>query len=120
MNVYLASGFHQRQELRKLAAQLKERDYNVCSTWIWVDTRPERGDEVWDLFAKQIATSNILDLSMADILIVDGNGISETNHGGVAFETGFCFSRGKPVFLIGPKGNTFHWLDAVIEVKDYE
>jgi nucleoside 2-deoxyribosyltransferase len=109
-NVYLASGFRQRNELRKLAIMLEEKNITTCSSWIWIDKRPDRTDQDWNQFAPKIAIKNLADLLSADILVLDTNGIAPDNNGGCHFETGFMLAREKPIYIIGQRGNTFHWL----------
>jgi len=116
---YLASGFRQRSKFRELAKELSKLKIETCSSWIWVKDRPGRSTKDWDFFADKIASKNIIDLTLADILIVDTEGIAQSNHGGTHFETGFMFARHKPVFIVGERGNTFHWL-LTPPFKDYE
>ena len=117
--VYLASGFRARYRFRDFANFLKPHGIEVCSSWIWVEERPDREAADWDYFAGNIAKQNYLDLLAADCLVVDTECIAYGNHGGVHFETGFMYAKGKPIILIGERGNTFHWLPEIDVVKTY-
>lgn len=119
-NVYLASGFHWREHLRLLAQKLIMRNYRICSSWVWLEERPIRVDPKYDEFAYRIANSNVIDLLIADILIVDARGIAPDNSGGVHFELGFAIAKNIEVYLIGNRTNTFHWLDDVKRVDSEE
>lgn len=119
-NVYLASGFHWRENLRELAHKLIEKKYTICSSWIWLEERPLREDTNWDKFASDIAHINYVDLLIANIIVVDARGIKSDNKGGAHTELGFGLGKGIPVFLIGPKGNTFHWLSRITKVESEE
>jgi nucleoside 2-deoxyribosyltransferase len=110
MKAYLASGFRQRKQLRILAEQLNKLKIQVCSSWIWLESRPERNEDNWHYFAEKIAGTNLIDLTQADILILDTNGIADSNHGGCHFETGFMFARHKKIYIVGERNNTFHWV----------
>lgn len=122
--MYLASGFHQRRQLRELAKSIQQlkayAPYEICSSWIWVEGRPERGQPDWDEFAREIAYKNIIDLETADILIVDAMGIAADNNGGVHTELGYCLARSIPIFLVGQRGNTFHWMPNIRQVNSYK
>lgn len=120
MKIYLASGFHRRHTLRKMAARLKERGHEVVSSWIWIDERPGRGTPLFENWALRIAEQNVAELQQADAIIVDGWGISETNHGGVHTELGFALGTGQALFLVGPRGNTFHWHPRIVHFQDWE
>lgn len=118
--LYLASGFNRRYHLRKLRLELEEKGYFVVSRWIFYDSRPNRGSQEWESFAVNVAQQNMEDLLDADILIVDTEGIRTTNNGGVHTELGFFLATGKPIYLIGKRGNTFHWLPQVMQVDSYQ
>lgn len=113
MNVYLASGFHHRVKLRSMAYDLLLKGHTPVSRWIWIEERPERTDRYYHVFATKIAQDNLKDLEAADVLVIDADGISESNHGGVHTELGYFLAKGKPIYLIGRRSNTFHWADAV-------
>lgn len=110
MKIYLASGFHHRETLRTAARFLDGAGHKVVSRWIWIDERPERDGADWDNFAQEIAFRNLEDLADAEVLIIDAHGIAPDNNGGVSTELGYFLALGKPIFLLGPKRNTFQWL----------
>jgi len=120
VKIYLASGFHHRYVLRRVAAKLTARGHEVVSSWIWIDERPERGSMAYMEFAKEVAAVNLVDLKKADTIIVDGHGIREGNHGGVHTELGFALGAGMAVFLVGPRSNTFHWLPEISQFPSWE
>ncbi len=120
MKIYLASGFHHRQVLRRVAAKLEARGHEVVSSWIWIDERPERESMAYFEFAKEVAAVNLVDLKTADAIIVDGDGIREGNHGGVHTELGFALGSGMSIFLVGPRSNTFHWLPEISQFPSWE
>lgn len=118
MKIYLASGFNWRHNFRALAKNIEAKGHTVTSSWIYIDERPERNHPFWDEFAKAIAASNLIDLIRSDALVVDSRGIRPDNNGGTHSELGFALARGWPIYLIGPKGNTFHWSEGITQVDD--
>lgn len=120
MKFYLASGFHQREFLRTLAAKLQGEGHEVCSNWIWINERPERDEPGWKTFASKIAHQNMIDLYRSDALIIDAHGVSTDNNGGSHSELGFMLARGRPVILIGELTNTFSYASDVVRVKSYD
>lgn len=120
MKIYLASGFNRRSELRELANKLESIGHLVVSEWIWLDRRAERGSDNWDDFAKEIARSNVKDLKRCEAVVIDAYGIRDSNHGGVHTELGWGLAKNLDIYLIGPRGNTFHWLENIKRVEDYE
>lgn len=120
MKIYLASGFRQRFVLRQAALALSMRGHEVVSSWIWLEGRPNRGDDTFESFAVDIARRNLQELREAGALIVDSQGIASDNSGGVHFELGHAIGEGKQVYLVGPPGNTFHWLPQIARAEDWE
>lgn len=116
---YLGSGFNRRYHLRQLRAMLEQAGHRVTSRWIDIEERPDQADPNYDFFAGKIAAENVEDLKEADILVIDSFGIMPDNNGGVHFEFGYMEARQKPIFLIGKKKCTFHWLPSVVRVEDY-
>lgn len=120
MNIYLASGFHRRTNLRALTTDLIANGHSVTSSWVWLNERPARETEEWPEFAKKIAGQNLIDLIKSDTLVIDTNGISDNNHGGVHTELGWFIAKDLPIYLIGDNlQNTFMTLPSIIRVEDY-
>ncbi len=120
MKIYLASGFHYRFVLRKVAEKLEAQGHAVVSSWIWIDERPDRGSALYEAFAKRVAARNRFELQEAEALIVDSWGISTQNHGGVHTELGIALALHKAIYLVGPRSNTFHWLPEITQFMDWE
>ncbi len=120
MKIYLASGFRRRYVLREVAKKLQKKGHEIVSSWIWLDTRPRRTDAGFERFAREIAQRNLLEMASADAIIIDSWGIAPENHGGVHTELGYALGAGKVLFLIGPRGNTFHWLPGIMQFPDWE
>lgn len=113
MRIYLASGFRQRFILRRAAIWLMAHGHEIVSTWIWIEERPSREDVDFDTFAREIAEKNLKELWQAETIIIDSDGIALDNSGGVHTELGFALGAQKGIILVGPRGNTFHWLPCI-------
>lgn len=120
MKIYLASGFRRRYTLRKAADELRQRGHEIVSSWIWLDTRPHRTDPEFQKFAKEIAERNLREMELADAIIIDAWGIAPENNGGVHTELGYALGANKLLFLVGPRGNTFHWLPQIKRFRLWE
>lgn len=118
MNLYLASGYSWRPNLLNLKQLLEAQGHVVVSRWLRFIERPERYSHDWQEFALMVARENLEDLQRTEGLIVDSRGIRKENNGGVHTELGFALARNLPIFLIGERGNTFHWLPQVCLIKD--
>lgn len=118
MRIYLASGFNWRHNFRTLAKNIEAKGHTVTSSWIYIDERPERSHPFWDEFAKAIAASNLIDLLRSDALVIDTRGMRPDNNGGADSELGFALAKGWPIYLIGPKRNTFLWSEGITQFTD--
>ena len=120
MKIYLASGFRRRYKLREAAEKLCQKSHEIVSSWIWLDTRPHRTDPEFQKFAEEIAEQNLREMASAHAIIIDSWGIAPENHGGVHTELGYALGAGKVLFLVGPRGNTFHWLPQIKQFHEWE
>lgn len=118
MRIYLASGFSWRYRLRELSGKLQLKNHEITSSWIWIDERPERTHPFWDEFAKAIAASNLIDLHRSNCLVIDARGIRTDGNGGAWSELGFALAKDWPIYLLGPKTNTFLWSEGITWVED--
>lgn len=120
MIFYLASGFNRRYLLRGLRDELQTMPahHKVISSWIDIEDRIEMGDPGYDEFAAKVSLRNLEDLKLSNALIIDSNGIFPDNKGGVHFEYGWSLARGNPVYLIGPRTMSFHWLPWLQQFKN--
>ncbi len=120
MKIYLASGFRRRYKLREVAEKLRQKSHEIVSSWIWLDTRPRRTDPEFQKFAEEIAEQNLREMASAHAIIIDSWGIAPEKHGGVHTELGYALGAGKAFFLVGPRGNTFHWLHPIRQFHEWE
>src|SRR5436190_1884776 len=106
--VYLAGKFERAPELRTIRQRLRQLGLTVTSRWLDLDLtgRPTPDDPEWLIWARRCAEEDLLDINQADTFMLDTTDVR--SGGGSHFETGYAYSRGTPVFLIGPRTNVFH------------
>lgn len=120
MLIYLASRFSNRYELRRQRDILTKAGYEVTSRWIDVEERPT-GPEL-NRFWRKWVRKDIEDMNDCDVLIlytVDCDG-ENTSRGGMRFEQGYVYGKGKHVIVVGPRYMIFDELDDVEYCKDWD
>ena len=118
---YLASRYSRHVELQKYAKDLITLGYKVTSRWLWgnhqIDDKGlsvEAQREERERFARE----DWEDLIEADICISFTETPRSTNsRGGRHVEFGMALGLAMPCFVIGPRENVFHCLEAI---KVYE
>lgn len=112
MKAYLAARYDRRDELREYAEKLrKELHFNITSRWL-EESLPltinlnDVSDEVNALSAE----IDLADVSDADCLIFFSEDPTEGfKRGGRHVEFGIALAQNKPIYIIGPKENIFHY-----------
>lgn len=112
MKVYLAAQYARRNELRKYAALFEKAGIGVTSRWL-EETNPlntQMGDDTAE-FYRETAKIDLEDLGAADAVVFFAEdpkvGIPR---GGRHVEFGYALGLSKPIFVVGPKENVFHYL----------
>jgi len=101
--------------LRELRDRLVRHGHSVTSRWI---DNPDRPDDprLIEQFWLQWAKKDIADMEAADALILmtwNCTDRSDQPRGGMRFEEGYCYAKGKPIILLGPKIIVFDQLDDI-------
>lgn len=98
LTIYLAAPWVRRAEARVIRDYLVSQGFSVPCRWLDVDeTRTTEEEE---------AVNDLYDIEQADILVVLNLEKSE----GKAFEQGYAYSAGKPVYYVGDRLNVFQTL----------
>jgi len=122
-NVYLASAYETKQQIRQYARIMNACGFTVTSTWheqeepasgnqglgpADLNERPEVG--------RPYALADLRDIDAADTLILftDGSG-----RGGRHFETGYAWASGKGIVIIGNRLHVFHTLPGIDYWEDF-
>lgn len=106
MNIYVAA--HRQDQGVRLAEQIFHAGFDVCSTWVnardyGLGKLPE--DERDGLLRSSAAQACVSEIRQCDLLVL----LSGGGFGGRHVEMGVALALGKPVHLIGPRENVFHW-----------
>jgi nucleoside 2-deoxyribosyltransferase len=110
---YIAGWFGSQKRLKKMAEQLVKLvpTTEIVSTWLdEKEDEPEKC-QVSDFtseYLQTIAIRDVNELHKADGIIVDT--IDSTPRGGREVELGVMLGLGRPIVVIGPRRNVFHFL----------
>jgi len=112
MKFYLASRWSNRFRLRELRDRLVQHGHLVTSRWIDNPDRPDSKEEI-EKFWGQWAAKDIEDMDNADALILMTWNCTDKHdqpRGGMRFEEGYCYAKGKPIFVLGHRVIVFDQL----------
>jgi len=112
VRIYLAARYSRNAEMRELAAYIRARGDEVTSRWI--DGSHEVGDVATDGDRQRLAQEDWDDLFRADAVICfSETPRSNNSRGGRHVEFGIALALRKPIYVVGPKENVFHYMPAV-------
>jgi hypothetical protein len=118
--IYLASRFSNRFMLRRVRARLAELGYKSTARWISHHSRPKNPKVVEQQWKDAFAKEDIEDMDKADMIIVCTIGCEQDPpRGGMRFEEGYFYGKGKPILLVGPRIFIFDFLSDIPVVKDW-
>ena len=99
MKIYLSARFGQAEEMRNVRAELTKLGHTVTSRWI--DGLLKENAEA--------ARQDLEDIRQADAVLLFTDH-TPSYEGGRHFETGYAYAAGKPIVIVGPRLNIFHYL----------
>jgi hypothetical protein len=110
VKVYLCARYSRHPEMRQVAKTLEAAGLEVTSRWIAGshDCSDHAGlDE-----KMRLAAEDWVDLLAADSVLAfsEGPAPGGRNRGGRHVEFGVALGLGKPLFVVGPRENVFHFL----------
>jgi len=106
MKIYLSASFTDRLKMRPIRDKIWSLGHNVLSTWLDETVKPDFLDQFeWK---KKLAEKDRAEVLSADLLILDGNGIST----GKAVELGLALGQfhSKLVWVVSDTQHIFHCL----------
>lgn len=115
MKIYLAAQYSRKDEMREYAEDLELYGHEVVSSWIW-EPHPANMtlDRLTDGQACSIAMKDVVEVCQSDMMIFFAIGpATATARGGRHVEFGVAIARNKPIWVVGPKENIFHYLPNV-------
>lgn len=107
MKFYLAARYSRHPEMRDHRTMLELYKHTVTSRWINGKHVSEDPDT-----AAAFAAEDLADIVLADAVVCfnEEPRVPNTSRGGRHVEFGFAYALHKPIYLVGPKENVFHWL----------
>jgi nucleoside 2-deoxyribosyltransferase len=115
IRTYLAAQYARRDELREYVATLANIGIEVTSRWL-----DEKGsldgnmDDKNEEFYIETSNIDIADIDRADMMIFFAEDPTVgIKRGGRHVEFGYAWAMHKPIAIIGPKENVFHYLEGV-------
>jgi nucleoside 2-deoxyribosyltransferase len=123
MKVYLAAAWHRREEIRKIAQDLRHLGVDVQARWL--DER-EGGRHYSAQFLRSRAIIDVHDVRECDILIRFSDDLSQPfipaylATGSRMFEMGYAYAQGKPIIVVGGHQPVFDYLPNVVHLANTE
>lgn len=123
--IYLSAQFEDRAVLLDARERLVAEGYHVTSRWLDApSSTPATALAAEEGAASRlagIARQDFEDIDAAELIVVFNPAEScGTGRGGRHVETGYALARGKPVVIVGARGNVFHWLPEIALVADWQ
>lgn len=122
MKIYMAAQYARRDELRIYREQLQARGIVVTSRWL--DEKESLTSDMGnhkDEWYVETATIDLVDVDRADAVIFFAESpLVGIKRGGRHVEYGYALKSNKPIFVIGPKENVFHYVPRVYHFDSFE
>lgn len=122
--IYLSGQFEDAPVLREARRRLTALGYRITSRWLDAPSSvPATSLADQEGAAGRlaiIARQDFEDIAAADAVVVFNPAEScGIGRGGRHVETGYALALGKPVAIVGARGNVFHWLPEIAVVPDW-
>lgn len=122
LKVYIAGRYAEKRRLTQLAEQLREMGTQVTSTWL---EEPHAPDTKLKDLAKGLsatyAAKDLEDIERADVLIFfSEDPDTATVRGGRHVEFGYALAIKRPILVVGPLENIFHYLPQIQRVHEWK
>jgi hypothetical protein len=112
LSAYVAASFPRRHEAEAIASALRSAGIRVTARWIDLAKEQGSGYAEHPRFTKQeMADHDLEDIVGVDFVVVL-TGDTETK-GGRHSEVGIALALKKPVFLVGPREQVFHYASGI-------
>lgn len=118
MKFYLASRFIRQEELRNYARYLTAAGHSADCRWLGENHDLPVGAPVED--GARLAQDDWEDIHASDAVIVfTGDKTPGRARGGYHVEFGIALALGKPVAIVGPRENVFHYMPQVTQFDSF-
>jgi|SRR5579864_3987775 len=124
MRVYLAASYSRKEEIRKIAEELKEMGINIQARWLYEPKIPMPQDR--DNFLRERAEIDADDVLLADVLVRFSDDLSEPMvpahlaTGSRMFEMGLAWADGTKIVVVGGHQCVFDYLKQIVHLPDVE
>lgn len=115
MIVYVASAWGNRAEVHRVRSHLLSLGHEVNSSWIDVP-----GGYSEDEIAVREAVRDVAEVREADVVVIVSPSGEDLSRGGHHTELGLALAFGKPVVLVGPRRQVFHFYPDVRHFETLE
>jgi len=122
LKAYLAAQYARRDELREHKAVLEPLGIEVTSRWLdeQEPLNSQMGEKTDDWYV-ETATIDLEDVDRAEaVIFFSENPRVGIPRGGRHVEFGYALGTSKPIYVIGPKENVFHYIDRVYHFETLE
>lgn len=121
ISVYLAGRYSRREELARVAADLRRDGIAVTSRWLDGSHSPASDLGLSAAESERFAVEDLDDIDNADVLVwfaepADNYGV----RGGAVFEAGYAYGTGAPLVIVGHRQTVFSHLPDVVFAPDAE
>lgn len=122
MKLYLAGQYKQKDKLAAVADQLRAAGHTIIAHWLDEPHSPNTTlDQVPDDQLTEYALCDLEDIEACEIFVFFSvDPATLTLRGGRHVEYGYALRCGKPIIVVGPKENIFHYLPLTNHVVDIE
>lgn len=120
MKIYLADKFGHKMKMRSVRERLTAAGHEVTAQWVYVEEGLDTDATEEKLIS--YAKMDVDDVLRADLLVAFSykRGVPSTG-GGRHVEFGVAIQAGKPIIVVGPKGeHIFHYMPNVRHVDTVE
>jgi hypothetical protein len=123
LKIYLAARYSRRNEMKKYR-EILTKNYNATVTSHWLDEKSDVtggiGDEP-DEFYWETAQIDFMDIEEAHVLVLfSEDPLIGVPRGGRNVEFGYALKCGKPIWVVGPKENVFHYRPRVEHFNTFD
>lgn len=124
MKVYLAAASHRREEIKKVAKELRLLGIDVQARWL--EELQVGQSNLSEKFSREMALMDVHDVREADILIRFTDDLdfpyvrARLATGARMFEMGYAYAQGKPIIVVGGRQPIFDYLPNIVHVKDVD
>lgn len=121
-SIYIAGRYSRRNEFRQVRDKLVKRGYVVTSNWLNenepLQSQMGQKSSGWYYDTQAI---DLLDVFRADaVLFFSEDPLVGTPRGGRHVEFGYALGLLKPIYVIGPRENVFHYNPLVVHFNSLE